>query len=183
MAQATIQPSTARRPIAEIVVDRIWRFFCSVRAAVYEIVILGILVLLGTLRGSSVPHSIAELLPFTQGIVDRWYAWNVFHSLPFIFMLTLISVAIAICTINRAPGIWRAIAHPTISTTSSFLRTADVNAQFALPIQVDESVESISGAMRKRGYRVLTQPAGMRSISTPTDIGTPNSGLFHSISR
>ena len=44
------------RAVPEMVVDRIWRFFCSVRAAVIEIVILAVLVLIGTLRGSSVPQ-------------------------------------------------------------------------------------------------------------------------------
>src|SRR6476646_10057949 len=125
MAQATAQRSMARRSIAEIVVDRVWRFFCSVRAAVYEIVFLGILVLIGTLRGSSVPNTIASHVPATKGIVARWYGWDVFHSLTFVLLLTLISVAIAICTINRVPGIWRTIAHPTVTTSAGFLRNAD----------------------------------------------------------
>ena len=114
------------------------------RAAVYEIVALGILVLIGTLRGSSVPEWIADGLPFTRGIVDRWYAWDVFHSLTFILLLTLISVAIAICTINRVPGMWRTIAHPTVTTSHGFLRNADVNA-------------ALSGTVRR-----LTQSRGSR---------------------
>src|ERR1044071_2193052 len=103
MAQITATTQTAGRSPIEYVVDRIWRFFCSVRAAVYEIAILAVITLLGTLRGSSVPNSIAETLPFTKPVVDRWYAYDFFHSFPFMFMLALVSVAIAICTLNRAP--------------------------------------------------------------------------------
>src|SRR5688500_11572833 len=94
-----------RRGPLEIAIDRVWRFFCSVRAAVYEVAVLALLVLIGTLRGSEVPQWIADLIPGMQGFVDRWYAWDVFKSLPFAFMLGLLAVAIAICTINRVPGI------------------------------------------------------------------------------
>ena len=54
-----------RRSLLEIGIDRVWRFFCSVRAAIYEIAFLALLVLIGTLRGSSVPQNLADLLPFT----------------------------------------------------------------------------------------------------------------------
>jgi cytochrome c biogenesis protein len=160
MAQATAQPGVARRSVAEIVVDRIWRFFCSVRAAVYEIAALGLLVLIGTLRGSSVPEWIADGLPFTRGIVDRWYSWDVFHSLTFILLLTLISVAIAICTINRFPGMWRTIAHPTVTTSQGFLRNADVNAEFGPGSTTDDTVAQVVKVLRRRRYRVLTEKHG-----------------------
>lgn len=156
MAHASVQPKTARRPVAEVIVDRIWRFFCSVRAAVYEIVVLGLLVLIGTLRGSSVPEWIAVGIPATRSIVDRWYAWDVFHSMAFVFLLTLISVAIAICTINRAPGIWRTIANPTLTTSQSFIRSADVNARFETVNPMGETVSGAAQTLRARGYRVLT---------------------------
>src|SRR5215208_1163531 len=108
MTHASVQQrATQPRALPEIVVDRIWRFFCSVRAAVVEIAILAVLVLAGTLRGSSVPQSIADVLPITAPVIDRWYAWDVFRSLPFAGILTLLAVAIAVCTINRAPGIWQ----------------------------------------------------------------------------
>jgi cytochrome c biogenesis protein len=157
VTEATIvQPRHARRGVPEMVVDRIWRFFCSVRAAVVEIAILALLVLIGTLRGSSVPQALADAIPATTPLVDAWYAWDVFRSLPFAAMLTLLSVAIAICTINRAPGIWQAIAHPTVTTTHGFLRNAEASAQFRSPLGRDEFVQQISQILGDRHYRVLT---------------------------
>ena len=44
MAQATIENRSAGRSPIEVAIDRVWRFFCSVRAAVAEIVFLAILV-------------------------------------------------------------------------------------------------------------------------------------------
>ena len=140
-----------------MVVDRIWRFFCSVRAAVVEIVILALLVLIGTLRGSSVPRSLADAIPATTPLVDAWYAWDVFRSLPFAAILTVLSVAIAICTINRAPGIWQAIAHPTVTTTHGFLRNAEASALYESTLNRDELAQQIGQVLGGRHYRVLTE--------------------------
>ena len=158
MTEATLtQPQHARRGVPEMVVDRIWRFFCSVRAAVVEIVILALLVLIGTLRGSSVPRSLADAIPATTPLVDAWYAWDVFRSLPFAAILTVLSVAIAICTINRAPGIWQAIAHPTVTTTHGFLRNAEASALYESTLNRDELAQQIGQVLGGRHYRVLTE--------------------------
>src|SRR3954470_20655398 len=158
MTHASVQRRTVNpRALPEIVVDRVWRFFCSVRAAVVEIAILAILVLVGTLRGSSVPQSIADLAPVTAPLVERWYAWDVFRSLPFAGILTLLSVPISVCTINRAPGIWQAIAHPSVSTTHGFLRNAETSAVFTAPMPADAFASQLETALRSRNYRVLSE--------------------------
>jgi cytochrome c biogenesis protein len=160
MAQVSVPGRVAGRSPVEFAVDRVWRFFCSVRAAVYEIAILALMVLAGTLRGSSVPHWIGSGLPFAQPVIDRWYAYDVFHSVPFMFLLALISVAIAICTLNRAPAIWRAIANPTVPTTRGFLTGADTSASFVTSASSQQLVGSISEALRARRYRVLAETRG-----------------------
>src|SRR5829696_806532 len=160
MAQITAEPRVARRSPLEFVIDRVWRFFCSVRAAIFEIAFLAVLVLLGTLRGSEVPQWIQNALPFTKPIVRRWYGWDVFHSLPFMLILVLLAIAIAVCTINRAPGIWRTIAKPTVTTTLGFLNNADTLATIALPGSVIESATLISNTFQSRRYRVLTETRG-----------------------
>lgn len=157
MAQLTIGRRTAPRNPLEYVIDRTWRFFCSVRMAVAEIVILAVLVLIGTLRGSSVPESIAQLLPVTRGLVDVWYAWDVYQSLPFMGTLTISAVAIAICTINRVPGIWAAIAHPTVITTRGFLRNAERSGQVTSALPPAEMAVQFQESMRESGYRALAQ--------------------------
>ncbi|MFT4036599.1 MAG: cytochrome c biogenesis protein ResB [Thermomicrobiales bacterium] len=157
MSEATLsRPQPARRSLPEIAVDRVWRFFCSVRAAIVEITILALLVLIGTLRGSSVPRSLADAIPATTPLVDAWYAWDVFRSLPFAAILTLLAVAISICTINRAPGIWQAIAHPTITTTHGFIRNAETSATYESALPPAEFVAEIGDVLKTSHYRVLT---------------------------
>ena len=164
MAQATterVTPRPARRPLPDLIVDRVWRFFCSVRAAIWEIAALAVLVLIGTLRGSSVPNQLQELVPPLAPVVDRWYAWDVFHSLLFMANLALLAVAIAIGgMINRAPGIWAAIANPTIATTNGFLRNAETSARVAVSTAPADLVDHLSAALRANRYRVLTEERG-----------------------
>lgn len=156
---ARIQPTRSRSPI-EVVVDRVWRFFCSVRAAIAEISFLTLLVLIGTLRGSSVPYTIAEVAPVTQGIVDRWYAWDVFRSSIFAATLAIIAVAIIVCTLNRVPGIWATISHPKIATTHGFLRSAETSATFTTQQDAASLTATVQGLLARKRYRVLTERVG-----------------------
>ncbi|MGH2531605.1 MAG: cytochrome c biogenesis protein ResB [Thermomicrobiales bacterium] len=160
MAQATIQQRTARRSPVEFVVDRIWRFFCSVRAAAYEIAILAVMVLIGTLRGSDAPQWLADALPVSQPIVDEWYAFDIFHSLPFMLILGMLAVAITVCTINRAPAIWRAITAPKVATTRGFLRNADVSASFQTPLPKAMLLDQLTSTLGRQRYRVLIEARG-----------------------
>lgn len=148
-----------RSPV-EIIVDRIWRFLCSVRAAFYEIIFLAFLILMGTLKGSIIPAQIPRYLPFTDPIIRRWYRFDVFHSLIFSLTLALLAIAIVVCTINRVPGIWKAIAHPTIETTRGAFERADFAAVISIAEQPSQAVEDIRALLKSRRYRVLTQSLG-----------------------
>ena len=144
----------------EVAIDRVWRFFCSVRAAIAEIAFLAVLVLIGTLRGSSVPESLANTVPFLRPLVDRWYAWDVFRSPVFATILALLAIAIAVCTINRVPGIWQTINHPRVRTSHGYLRGADTAATFSTAASVDDLASTYEETLRKKRFRVLTERFG-----------------------
>lgn len=145
------------RSLAEAAVDRVWRFFCSVRAAVYEIVFLALLVLIGTLEGSVIPAQIPRFVPALEPLVVRWYAFDVFGSLIFSFTLGLIAVAIVVCTINRVPGIWASIAHPTVATTRQFFQAAEPAAAFRPVADVQQASDVLAAGLRARRYRVVSE--------------------------
>ncbi|MBA2248145.1 MAG: cytochrome c biogenesis protein ResB, partial [Chloroflexia bacterium] len=162
MANLTAHPPASRAPV-EIAIDRVWRFFCSVRAAVAEIVILALLVLIGTLRGSAVPQWIADAVPASQGLIDRWYAWDVYRSPAFAVLLAVMAVAIAVCTINRVPGIWQTINNPKVRTSSGFLNSADTSATFVTAASTVEVHQRFEEALRQKRFRVLTQHVGVET--------------------
>ncbi|MDP9358692.1 MAG: cytochrome c biogenesis protein ResB [Chloroflexota bacterium] len=145
------------RPLGTVVVERVWRFFCSVRAAIYEIVFLALLVLIGTLKGSVIPAQIPRYVPVLEPLVERWYAFDVFHSLIFSLTLLLLAVAIVVCTLNRAPGIWRSIAQPTVPTTRHFFRTADPAVEVRSGEDAETVAKDLISILRQRRYRVLSE--------------------------
>lgn len=149
------------RPVVEVVVDRLWRFLCSVRAAMYEIGFLAALVLVGTLKGSVIPAQIPRYVPALEPLVRRWYDFDVFHSLVFSLTLALLAIAIVVCTANRVPGIWDAIAHPTVITPVAFYDRAEFAARLA---PADDGVrpleERVADLLRARRYRVLAERRG-----------------------
>lgn len=143
-----------------VYIDRVWRFFCSVRIAAYEIFFLALLVLFGTLKGSVIPAQIPRYVPALEPVVKRWYAFDVFHSLIFSFTLALLTVAIVICTINRVPGILRSIGRPSIATSRQFFQSAEP----AVTLHPAESTAVVTGdvirLVKAQRYRVLTEQRG-----------------------
>lgn len=148
-----------RSPV-EVLIDRIWRFLCSVRAALYEIVFLTLLVLFGTLKGSTIPAQIPRFVPALEPVVARWYAFDVFHSKIFSATLALLGIAIVVCTINRVPGIWSAITDPTVKTTASYFDRSDMAAEMSVSSAPDQAIQGLVSLLRNQRYRVLTERHG-----------------------
>lgn len=148
------------RSPGEVVVDRIWRFFCSVRVAVYEIIFLTLLVLVGTLKGSVIPAQLPKLVPALDPLVRRWYAFDVYHSMIFAATLALLAVAIVVCTVNRVPGIWNSIVHPTVRTTRQFFRSAEPAVAVYPSGTAATTATELAAVMKGKRYRVLTEQHG-----------------------
>lgn len=157
----TTKAEALDRTMLDVVVDRIWRFFCSTRAAVWEIAIVAVLVLIGTLRNSSGPAWMADHLPFLEGLVRRWYAWDVFHSFIFMFMLAILGVATFIGgMLNRLPGMWKTIRNPTIRTSHGFLNGITPAANVTADEPPASLIASIQDALKAKKYRVFTEQVG-----------------------
>lgn len=163
MAEVTGGRTDGAEQLLGAVVERVWRFFCSVRAAAFEIFFLALLVLIGTLRGSVIPAQIPRYVPALEPLVERWYAFDVFHSLVFSLTLVLLAIAITVCTINRVPGIWRSITRPTIRTTRHFFRTAEPAASLHVNEPAGSTVQDLTEILEARHYRVLTERQGAES--------------------
>lgn len=157
MAELTGERTGRAEQVIGSILGRIWRFFCSVRAAAFEIFFLALLVLIGTLRGSIIPAQIPRYIPALGPLVERWYAFDVFHSLVFSLTLALVAIAITVCTINRVPGIWRSIARPTVRTTRHFFHSAKPAASLRIPEPSGAVAQDLTGILKARRYRVVTE--------------------------
>ena len=162
-------PTTGDRPAGaarrgadgpfDLVVGSVWRFFASVRVAIWMIGFLTLLTLIGTLRGSVVPERIGEAIPALQPLVDSWYGWDTFGSGLYAFTMALIAVGIIIGgMLNRIPGLWATIVRPTITTTRGFLRGTAPHATTEADTTTEALLNDLTRTLRRRRYRVVTEP-------------------------
>ncbi len=158
------QPRSRRRSEEgpfELIVGSIWRFFASVRVAIWMIGFLTLLTLIGTLRGSVVPEHLGEAVPALQPLVDAWYGWDTFGSRLYAATMALIAVGIVIGgMLNRIPGLWATIVRPTITTTRGFLRGTAPHAAATSASTPEDLLTDLSRVMKRRRYRVATERVG-----------------------
>ena len=93
-------------------------------------------------------------------LVDRWYAWDVFRSPLFAGILALLSIAIAVCTINRVPGIWQTISEPRVRTSAGYLERAETSARFTTTLPAEGLAASYGEVLKGKRYRVMTEEVG-----------------------
>jgi cytochrome c biogenesis protein len=154
----------------------LWRLFTSVNFAVVQIIVLGLLAVVGmTVRqlpgfafrsaadyASEMDRLRAIYVPaFGTGVVDameRLQLFHVFSSTWFGLGLVVLVVSIVICTLDRTPRLWRQAA---------FVRVRQPDAYFdpRLPDRVSISpgpgltVEAVRGALRRRRFAVRVEAA------------------------
>ncbi|MEK7214278.1 MAG: cytochrome c biogenesis protein ResB, partial [Chloroflexota bacterium] len=160
-----------RLPTRVPVVRYFWRLFCSVRFALILILSLAGGFFLGVII-SQVPQ---ETAVFTQdyanwievearpryGVFTNLFfllgLFDVFHAVWFRSLLTLLFVAITVCTLNRFPAIYQTTVKAKPVANEGFLRSAKHRAEFDLA--GDE--EGLAKTLRRQGYRLtLTRESG-----------------------
>lgn len=144
--------------------DAIWGWLSSVRTAIYLIAAIAIACLIGIyfvqapmeVMGDPVayPAWIQQNALPRYGSLTPVYDWlqffTVFSSWYFKLLLTVLSLSIVVCTLNRAPAIWQNFAHPLIRRSEKFYRNALERGEFS---RVD-AVAWTRAAFRRRHYRV-----------------------------
>ncbi|MDQ2906610.1 MAG: cytochrome c biogenesis protein ResB [Chloroflexota bacterium] len=155
------------RYIARHPIDAAWGWLSSVRTAILLIVSIVIICLLGVyfiqapaeVLGDPVSYAVwvqQNALP-RYGSLTPIYDWlqffTIFSSWYFMLLLTVLSLSIVVCTLNRAPAIWQNFAHPLIRRNTAFYRNALERSEFSH----SDAAAWTRTALRRRGYRVRSQ--------------------------
>jgi len=145
-------------------VDALWGWLSSVRTAILLIAAIAVICFLGIyfiqapgeVTGDPLAYAAwvqQNALP-SYGSLTPIYDWlqffTIFSSWYFKLLLTILSLSIVVCTLNRVPVIWRNFAHPLIRRNDNFYQNALERSEFSHP----NAVEWIRAALRRRHYRV-----------------------------
>ncbi|HZR00226.1 MAG TPA: cytochrome c biogenesis protein ResB [Chloroflexota bacterium] len=151
---------------------RVWRLFCSVKFALAQILVLVLLTFVGTAISQVPPPMRSD-----PQLVERWVAamhsrygvftdalyragvFDMFGSAPFRFVLGSLTVSVLVCTLNRAPAVWRATNTIPFQRRTSYYEKAEDHAfSGGVAATPAEAVARIAEAWRALGYRVVPDP-------------------------
>src|SRR5947209_2365425 len=125
-------------------IDFLWGWLSSVRTAILLISAIAVLCLIGIyfiqapaeVLGDPVAYAAwvqQNALPLYGSltpIYDRMQFFTIFSSWYFMLLLTILSLSIVVCTLNRAPAIWQNFAHPLIRRSDKFYENALERGEF-----------------------------------------------------
>ncbi len=152
-------------------INSLWGFFSSVKTAIVlialitAICIIGIIVIQAPVEITSSPADYALWVTSEMGAKYGQTWTTIFNGLGFftIFsmwyfkaIMVLLAINVAVCTLNRAPGIWYNFRNPAVRTNDRFYQNALARQEF----DTDQDVEGIRRFFRKRYFRVKSKESG-----------------------
>lgn len=147
-------------------IDGVWGWLSSVRTAIFLIASIALVCFIGIYfvqaPGEVLGDPVAYAAWVQQNALPRYgsltpfFDWlrffTVFSSWYFMLLLTVLSLSIIVCTLNRVPAIWQNFKHPLIRRNENFYQNALERGEFTHP----KAVTWTQAEFRKRGFRVRT---------------------------
>ncbi len=159
------------------VVDRVWRFFSSVRNAVIIIFITTALSALGTIypqENTFLGIDPAEYYEGNYGTLGMWYYLlgfsDTFNTWWFKVLLLMIGASLVICSLDRVLPLYRALSKQQIKKHMSFLTRQKVVYQGVLPEArynassgnaAGQFLNEIAPLLKKKRYRVHAEGSAL----------------------
>lgn len=149
------------------VTAEIWRFFTSIRLALFLILTLTVLILIGTLLMQVPPSVQANEASYAQWLGDarskygiwtdlfeRLQFFNVFRALYFRALISLLAVNIIVCSLNRWSPIWTTVFKSRVRMTDSFFEHARFRARYVTPDSLEDATAKLRRSLRRGRFKV-----------------------------
>ena len=100
--------------IVEIVSEKIWKFFSSVKLAVVLLIILAVVSVIGTvIQQNQAPEDyLREYSAATVELFETIGFFDLYHTWWFVLILLLFTANLTICTLERFPAAWKIMRAP-----------------------------------------------------------------------
>jgi len=156
---------------ASDVLNRLWRFFISMRTGLMLILALGLLSLAGTLLVqapagmASDPQAYASWLtslkPKYGGwttVLDKLGFFSMFTSIWFKSITVLLTTSVLACSVNRAPRLWKLAFHPRTRMTETFFTHAPLRAGVLVAAAPEEAMADVRKVLKSHHFRTVSDP-------------------------
>ena len=151
--------------------DRLWRFFISMRTGLVLILGLGLLSLIGTLLEQAPAGLGADPAAYTSWVAsidskyggwtpvfDRLGFFAIFTSMWFKAIMVLLTTSVLACSVNRAPRLWKLAFHPRTRMGETFFTHAPLRAGILVPAGPDETMDYVREVLKSHRFRTIADP-------------------------
>jgi len=142
-----------------------WKFLASVKLAVFILIALASLSIVGTIveQGAD-PSKNLSLLGKLFGETAAPTVYNVFAKLGFMDMygswwyvglLVLFSINLIVCSIDRFPKTWRIINKPLKPLAENVIKTLPVKKELVFQTNINTAKDEFANALRSSRYKII----------------------------
>lgn len=145
--------------------ERLWGFFASLRLAIVLLLLLAVTSIIGTIIEQDVePARNIQLLSKIFGVETAPTVYNIFiklgfmdmyHSWWFTALLTLFSLNLTICTIEKFPKTWKLIKKPLTPIPEDAMKNLPVKKETTIKTTLNTAKDGILNSLRASRYNVF----------------------------
>ncbi|MEP7192962.1 MAG: cytochrome c biogenesis protein ResB [Actinomycetota bacterium] len=151
------------------VLERVWRFFISMRTGLVLILALGLLSFAGTMLEQA-PAGLdpAAYTSWLTSIHSKYGGWtpvfdkigflSVFTSIWFKAITVLLTTSVLACSVNRAPRLWKLAFRPRTRMGETFFTHAPLQASVVVPAEPDETMDYVREVLKSHHFRTVNDP-------------------------
>ncbi|OGW16637.1 MAG: hypothetical protein A2X56_02595 [Nitrospirae bacterium GWC2_57_13] len=153
-----------QKGVVELVSERVWKFFSSVKLAVVLLIVLAIVSIIGTViqQNQPVEQYLQEYSPATVNIFEFLGFFDMYHSWWFVLLLFLFTANLTVCTLERFPRALSAIRAPLKPIDDEALKAVPFKKELQFKGGADKAEARAVQALQSRRYRFLsTSSPGM----------------------
>ncbi|MFU8818376.1 MAG: cytochrome c biogenesis protein ResB [Desulfurivibrio sp.] len=145
--------------------NQVWRFFASVKLALWVIALLAATSIIGTIipQGKTPEYYAMEYGSELARLFQVMDFTNMYGSWWFVTLLIVFAVNLIICSIDRLPNAWRMVMLDNLETSPERLEK--------MPLKAEMKVNEEPGAAARRVGQIL-QDAGWKTAARDRDGGT-----------
>lgn len=144
--------------------ESIWKFFASVKLAIFIIILLAVSSIVGTIvEQKAEPAQNLKLLAKFFGDSAAPAVYNVFAKLGFMDMygswwfmgfLVIFSINLIVCSIDRFPKTWRVIKTPQKPLSDNAIKSMPIKRDLRFNTTLNAAKDAFLNTLKKAGYQV-----------------------------
>lgn len=178
-------PQPKPQGIVEVVSERIWKLFSSVKLAVVLLIILAIVSVIGTVIQQNQPPEeyLKEYSQATVQLFETLGFFDLYHTWWFVLILLLFTANLTICTLERLPNVLKAVNAPLRTLDEEGFKVLPFKKEIAVRGGAEQAEAAVLKALAGKRYRpVVTKEQGITHIASHKGAYTRLGYIFTHIS-